>query len=59
MSVRLYLQIGWRVSISFADFFTPCGVPLAEALWSNMHRHDAATHMQIRQPTGNKRQLFF
>jgi len=28
MSVRLFWQIDWRRSTSFADFFTLCGVPL-------------------------------
>jgi len=60
MSVRPYLQIGWRRSISFANFFTLFGVPLAgDSQWSNKRRYPAGGRLQILQPIGKKRLLFF
>jgi len=59
LHLSTFLQIGWRRSNSFADFFTLGVVPLAgESYWSISRRSAVATHLQILQPRGNKRQLF-
>jgi len=59
MSVRLYLQKGWRRSISNADFLSLCEVPMAEdSHWSSEHGYSESKHLQIFQPIGNKHQLF-
>jgi len=44
------LQIGWRPSMPFANFFTLCGVPLARhSNWSSRRKYDAVTYFQILQ----------
>jgi hypothetical protein len=59
MFVRLYLQICWRHSIFFTDFFLLCQVPLAgDSYWSNKFRRAAVTDLQVLHPIGNNDQLF-
>jgi len=56
MSIRFFLQIGWRRSISIGDISTLRGVPLTgDSHWS---KYVAVPHLQILQPMGNKPCLF-